>query len=152
MKLNLSQFLPDKQLSEEGIWRELYPSISFKIASASSSNSKFKDLQLSIALKARPKGIEKNKTEKEMTEAYLQDEKALKVYQEKEKELYSLAIIKGWKGVFKEDKTDLPYSAENALMILEQFPDVFDKVRKIAQDDSLFFLPKKEDQEDIKKK
>lgn len=152
MKLNLSQFLPDKDLAENGIWKELYPAISFKIASASSSNSKFKELQLSIALDSRPKNIEKIKTEEKMTEAFLKDTEALKKYQEKEKELYSLSIIKDWKGIFKEDKTDLPYTSENALMLLDQFPDVFDKIKKIATDDSLFLLSNSDEKEELKKK
>ena len=154
MKLNLDKHFPNKEIAEQGVWKEVLPSIQFKIASASPSNSKFKALQLSMALETLPKKIkiDSKVTDKQVSEAYLKDTEALYNLENKEKELYALTILKGWKGVLKEDNTDLPFSEENALLILNQYPDLFQKIKSFATDDSLFKIQSEKEKEVVKKK
>ena len=143
MKLNLEKFLPSRELAREGIWREIYPGISLKIAFAGSANKAYKAATIKLAFRndINDPDIEK-----------LTDEQLEKIGNENVP-IYAECIIKDWKGIIDEDTNQaVPYSKENAFNLLNNYPEVFDKVIFIARNEKLFSVNAEKETKEIKKK
>jgi hypothetical protein len=58
---------------------------------------------------------------------------------EKDRELYALHVVKGWKGVQDTDEKEVPFDSENCLEFLKALPDwIFDEVRAVASEPQSF--------------
>lgn len=143
MKLNLSKFLPDRDLANNGIWQELYPGVHFLIAYAGSANKAFKAATMKMALRA---GIRETEVEK------LTPEQLEKLAIENIP-IYAECIVKDWKGVIDEDTDQaVLYSPKTAENLLTNYPEVFDRVSVISKNEKLYKVPTEANKEAIKKK
>ena len=143
MKLNLSKHLPDRDLANNGIWREIFPDIKFRIAFAGAANKSFKNATMRMALKANIRQPDVEKLTDEQLEALSVDNVPI----------YAEHIVKDWEGVEDEDTHEtIPYNVSNAKSLLEEYPEVFQEVFKIAKNADLYKIPKKKDMDSIKKK
>lgn len=103
--LDLNLVKADTQLEEEGVWVPLPVDKNVKFKLARLPNKRYKALQQMLA-KSNPRA--KN------------DEKKL---EEIDNRLIAETIVVGWEGV-KNGDVEFAYNRENAIKLLEHYPDV----------------------------
>lgn len=134
VQLNIGQLLPDKDLANDGVWTNLLKGVHFKLAYAGPSNEKFRVANTKSALqRGDAKTVDPEDMDK-MNESEIDDimKSLLPVY--------AKTVVKDWKGLKTTENKDFPYSAENALMVLNAYPDLFDKVILFSRNKDNFLL------------
>lgn len=134
MTTNLfSMFGTDKSMETEGVW--LYPAgegegaPKFKVARTGGLNTKFDQLQTKF-LKPYQRLIKANASA--MTPEVLEIIKAATL------KSFVGACLLGWENVISVEGNELPFSQENATMLLTKLPDLYNELLGRAQEISTF--------------
>jgi hypothetical protein len=53
-------------------------------------------------------------------------------------ETFAETILKGWRGVKGEDDNDYPFNKENAVALLNEFPDIFEMLWQMSNNMEIF--------------
>ena len=141
LKLNIEKHLTDRDSANEGVWIELFPNIKMRIAYSGSSNLEYRKLSVGLALK---RNLQDTKIDS-MTGEEVDD------LNKQMLPLFADSIVKDWKGIEDENGKPLVFNKVNALLLLEQYPEVYDKVANFSRLEENFKLTEKK-AEAVKKK
>ena len=117
LKLNIDKHLTDRDSANEGVWIELFPNIEMRIAYSGSSNLEYRKLSVGLALK---RNLQDSKTIDSMTGEEVDD------LNKQMLPLFADSIVKDWKGIEDENGKPLLFNKVNALLLLEQYPEVYE--------------------------
>jgi len=111
---------------KEGKWfpSAFVPEAEFLLARAGGANTKFKQ-KVAVALKPHLRRLQDMKMPEEETNAIVIP-------------IFVDYVLLNWKGVKLTDKTEYPFSKENAIKVLTSLPDLFAELRDKAQEFSNF--------------
>ena len=111
-------FATDTLREAEGFWHPVSDTIQFLMARAGGSNSNFAK---SLEVRTRP---HRRKIDNDDMDLDLANKIMIEVFAE--------TVIKDWEGITNEDGEPMPYTKENAVMLLTQLPDLFNELREVA--------------------
>jgi hypothetical protein len=118
------QFKQDEILEKNGLTLDLGSAGRFKIARAGGANQSFTKEFIRLTKPYR-RAIQTETMDEETSRVIL-------------REAFSKHIILGWEGVTGPDGEVLPFTRENCLKLLADLPQLFEEIRRAAEDASLY--------------
>ena len=125
MTLKISNFRTDKPEHIEGVWEDIGQGASVKVARINNPNylKVIRRFGKSIAKKMSRGGGGQMDLEAGIAAA---------------KKAYAETILLDWKGIIDDDGNEIPYSKENALMMITNYHEFFTLIQELAGDEERF--------------
>lgn len=142
LNLNFSKLFPDNDLCNNGKWFLLGNGIKLLLASGSNYNLKHKSQALKHSLL-----IDKTFNKKLIDKETVYTEEELLKLEKFSVDMIIKAVLKDWHGVKDQNGKAFEFNEQNAVLVLNQYPELVTIINDLAGDEKNFFKSS-----DIKKK